>query len=127
MVDRPLGDFFSRFSTSMDISRPTVEDVPAVEGADENAGDYHLRVLTPEDLQSHKLFPRLRALYTSPVQRRRDVFHGGNSWMSLPDLHGQVWVPSVICCLGVMSFVEVNPVAAYLGINHLCGVIFNCD
>ena len=94
LVDRPLGDFFSRSSSPMDVGRPTVKDVPAVEGADKNAVGYYLRILTPEDLQSHKVFPRLGAPYTSPIQRHRGVFHGCNSLMSLPDLHGQVLVPS---------------------------------
>ena len=88
LVDRPLGDFFSRCSPSMDVSRPTVKDVPAVEGADENACAYHLRVLTPKELQPDKVLPRLCAPYTSPIQRHRIIFQGGNSWMSLPDLHG---------------------------------------
>ena len=54
--DRPLGNFFSRPFPFMDVGH-TVGDVPAVEGADENAGEDHHRVLTPEDIQSDKVFP----------------------------------------------------------------------
>ena len=41
----------------MDVGRRTIEDVPAIEGADEKAGGYHLRVLTPEEIHFDRVFP----------------------------------------------------------------------